>query len=99
MSKAARTAARGWVTRTTRILESLIVDETNIDFVQLEDVISQFDSRMNSLDEVQNDYELTIESEETIIAEIEDAGEFRDKARKPRIIAGRLLKNHLKKDD
>ena len=101
MSKAVktRTAARGWLTRSSKRLETLCGAKVKeLDKATLIDAIEEFDKKLNALDEAQSSVEL--ESEETVLeADIEQAADFRDEARVPRVQAARLLAALVNEED
>ena len=88
--KSVRTAACGWATRASRDLETL-VSNPSVDLDQLNDAISQFDKRLESLDNAQEVYELTLD-EDDMETDIELAADFRSKVRAPRVLAVQLVK-------
>ena len=86
-----RTAARGWVTRASKSLETLCSKPVeSIDRILLTDGIDEFDKRLENLDAAQNAVELELELT-AIDQEIENAADFREKARIPRIKAAKIL--------
>ena len=82
-----RTAARGWLTRARKALESAIQADPVDKFI-LTDAIDEFDKRLSSLDEIQTNYELVCED---MNAEIEESWDFRDHVRKVRAQASNIL--------
>ena len=88
-----RAFARGWLTQTSKNLSSLCELET-VDMVSLSDAISEFDKRLERLDEVQGEVELLCDENE-IDNEIETAADFRENARIPRVLAARKLAGNI----
>ncbi len=86
----ARTAAKGWATRTSRKLETLCADK-NVDPVELSDAMEEFDIRLGALDEAQSQVELELDPAQ-LEDDIEGAADFRESVRKPRIKAAKILK-------
>ena len=86
-----RAAARGWVTRCSKKLQELCATE-EVDLVQLNDAIEEFDARLNVLDNAQSIVELEL-PDEKLEADIEAAAEFREKSRVPRIAATKIIAN------
>ena len=84
-----RTALRGWVTRTSRKLDSVCMGK-QVDKYVLTDLIEEFDKHMDKLDNVQSQIEIEMDIDQ-LDQEIDSAGNFRDKVRIPRIEAGKLL--------
>ena len=84
-----RAAARGWVTRCSKKLQELCATE-EVDLVQLNDAIEEFDARLNVLDNAQSIVELEL-PDEKLEADIEAAAEFREKSRVPRIAATKII--------
>ena len=84
-----RTALRGWVTRTSRKLDSVCMGK-QVDKFVLTDLIEEFDKHMDKLDNVQSQIEIEMDIDQ-LDQEIDSAGNFRDKVRIPRIEAGKLL--------
>ena len=84
-----RSAARGWMTRASRRLES-ILNTDPVDIVELQDAVEEFDKRLANLDEVQTDVELQI-PEEQLDDDVERASDFREEIRRNRIRATKKL--------
>ena len=87
-----RTAARGWATRASNELK-LFIDTTGggaVDFYVLNDLIDQFDQRLNSLDNAQSAVELELD-ESALEKDIKSAADFRNKVRVPRLAAGKIV--------
>lgn len=91
--KRKRTAARGWATRATASLDTLIRGK-DISKIMLQDGIDEVDKRLHALDFVQAEYELSLD-EKDIDAEVGDAADFRDGVRKVRIKASERLQELL----
>ena len=86
-----RAACRGWVTRECKNLATTLEDpELNV--VKLSAAMDEFDKRLTNLDDVQSRYELSLENEDAILNDITTAADFRDSARKVRILASEKLK-------
>ena len=85
-----RTALRGWVTRQSDTLKALIEQKPPCSLVELSDSMEQFDSYMSKLDEAQSDVEVLIADEFQLNEDVQNAADFRDNARKPRIRATAL---------
>ena len=85
-----RTALRGWVTRHSDTLKALIEQKPPCSLVELSDSMEQFDSYMSKLDEAQSDVEVLIADEFQLNEDVQNAADFRDNARKPRIRATAL---------
>ena len=86
-----RAAARGWVTRCSKKLQELCATE-EVDLVQLNDAIEEFDARLNVLDNAQSIVELEL-PDEKLEADIKAAAEFREKSRVPHIAATKIIAN------
>ena len=78
-------AARGWVTRMSSNLGALLLQK-EVDRITLSDATDLFDKRLESLDIVQSEYEMAVDLED-MASEIEDAADYRDKARVHRLAA------------
>ena len=85
----ARTGARGWVTRASKALRD-VVAQPEVDPVDLQDAVDEFDKRLAALDEVQANVELELE-ENQLDADIETSAAYREKARIPRLQAAKRL--------
>ena len=88
MATRKRNSVRGWLTRATRSLMTLVAEQA--DHVALTDGIAAFDKRLAALDVVQEEMELELDGDE-LTADIESASDFRDECRKQRLAAVRLL--------
>lgn len=87
----ARTAARGWLTRSSKKLNTLCSGSLkDLDKAVLTDCIEEFDKRLNALDEAQCNLELELD-EADLENDIEESANYRDQARGPRIKAAKLL--------
>lgn len=85
-----RRSARGWLTRAVNSLNNICEsDPTNTKEIQ--DAIVEFDKRMASLEEIQNEFELYIQDEEEFQRDLDAAGAFRDQAFISRKKAERLI--------
>ena len=87
-----RAAARGWLTRSSRALEALVVRKADgdVDSAVITDAIDEFDKRVETLDQAQTEVEMAIDEVE-LEEDIAAAWDFREKCREPRVEAGRLL--------
>ena len=72
-----RAAARGWVSRCRRKLEELL-DSKDLDIVALQAAKADCEKKLNILDEVQSEVELSFPSEAEMIADIESAAGLRE---------------------
>ena len=93
----ARTAARGWTTRASNKLDS-VCKLAELDKETLIDAIEEFDKRIQTLDDAQNNVEIELDEAE-LLEDISKAADFREKVRKPRIIATKLLSTLMPKSD
>ena len=85
----ARSAARGWVTRASkRLMEVCSLEE--VDIVELNDAIDEFDKRLVGLDDAQTAVEIELPMER-LDRDIDEAAEFRERARAPRLRAAKLV--------
>ena len=84
-----RIAARGWVSRVSSKLENLCQDP-NVNLIELSYAISEFDIRINRLDDTQTAVELEIDMGD-IERDINNAAAFRDRVRVPRVHAAQIL--------
>ena len=84
-----RIAARGWVSRVSSKLDNLCQDP-NVNLIELSDAISEFDIRINRLDDTQTAVELEIDMGD-IERDINNAAAFRDRVRVPRVHAAQIL--------
>ena len=89
-AKKYRTALRGWVTRQSSALLTLLSKTPPCTLVELNDAMDQFDQYLNKLDDQQTEVELLIGEEADLLEDLEQAADFRDKARVPRIKATEL---------
>ena len=89
-----RRAARGWVTRASKILLDLCKKESkagkDLNVTEMEDAMDEFDKRLAKLDCVQSEVELEID-EDKLLMDIEEAADFREKSRVPRLSAAKIL--------
>ena len=88
--KRSRVAARGWLKRATIRLDKAS-SAADIDIVELESVISKFDNRLSSLDDVQSKIELVLPDEE-VDEDVGKAADVRDEAVESRIRALQALR-------
>ena len=88
--KRSRVAARGWLKRATIRLDKAS-SAADIDIVELESVISEFDNRLSSLDDVQSKIELVLPDEE-VDEDVGKAADVRDEAVESRIRALQALR-------
>ena len=93
----ARTAARGWVTRTCTKLEDLCKQEV-IDVQAVSEALNDLNERLNNLDNTQSVVELVID-EEDLDADIEAACVFREKALQCRLLALKTLSSFEDRDE
>ncbi|XP_066946056.1 uncharacterized protein [Macrobrachium rosenbergii] len=84
-----RSAARGWMTRSSNALMDLLGDR-ELSKVELQDAVDDFDRRLAHLDEVQSALELEIGDSQDL-EDIEYADKFRRQVRVPRIQAAQRL--------
>lgn len=89
------TAARGWVTRAVSQIEKA-ASKPDLDFDVLEAAVENFDKRVSTLDESQEEYERIIEDEKELLAAIDNAADFREKAFESRVRAVKLIKRSEK---
>ena len=80
-------AQRGWVTKKAAKLAGVLALDPPPSQIVLEDAIDAFDQQLASLDEVQEEVELLLDSDEALLADIDEASKFRDSAREQRILA------------
>ena len=88
--KRSRVEARGWIKRATIRLDKAS-SAADIDTVELEFVISEFDNRLSSLDDVQFKIELVLPDEE-VDEDVGKAADVRDEAVECRIRALQALR-------
>ena len=93
-----RTAARGWVTRSSNALLAMLNDPSTLTKVELQDAMDDFDRRLATLDNVQSNLELEINDSKDLEEDIEYADKFRREVRAPRIQATQRLVD-LSKDE
>ena len=86
--KRSRTAAKGWLSRAASKLQEAL-ENKEIDICLLRNLISEFDRRLVSWDESQNQVELAIE-DEALQADQEEAIEFREGVMKTRYKADKV---------
>ena len=82
-----RTACKGWMTRASQNLEKVLSDTATLTITKLVSAMEEFDKRWASLDEVQGEYELTIEDDTVLLNDINTAADFRDSVMKSRVLA------------
>ena len=70
-----RTIARGWIEKTCAKLETAVQQP---DRIVLNDLLSEFDLRLSTLDKTQEDYEFEVDLE-NLAAEIAEASTYRDR--------------------
>ena len=94
-----RIAARGWVSRVSSKLDNLCQDQ-HVNLIELSDAISEFDIRINRLDDTQTAVELEIDMGD-IESDINNAAAFRDRVRVPRVHSAQILASRVsaEKDD
>ena len=85
----ARVAARGWVTRAYNNLCTALEQE-DIGKIELEDIVEEFDKRLDSFDIAQCSVEENIEMER-LEEDIQQSAEFRERMRRPRVEACKRL--------
>ena len=72
-----RTAARGWVTRSSNALLAMLNDPSTLTKVELQDAMDDFDRRLATLDDVQSNLELEMNDSRDLEQDIEYADKFR----------------------
>ena len=82
-----RTACKGWMTRANQNLENVLSDTATLTITKLVSAMEEFDKRWASLDEVQGEYELTIEDYTVLLNDINTAADFRDSVMKSHVLA------------
>ena len=82
-----RTACKGWMTQANQNLEKVLSDTATLTITKLVSAMEEFDKRWASLDEVQGEYELTIEDDTVLLNDINTAADFRDSVMKSRVLA------------
>lgn len=85
-----RTAAKGWLTRSVKQFEELTSHGKKCDPLVLEEGISEFNKRLESVDQAQAAVEVAIE-EDKLETDIQEAGDFREFCIRVRQAAGKLL--------
>ena len=81
--KKKRASARGWVTKAVNYLEEIIeLPDNEVDRIDLEAAIAEFDSRLSALDEVQLLVEMNLPDEDSMCADLDEAAEIRNRAKK-----------------
>ena len=90
-----RVAVRGWCTRKSNTLDTLLKSKPPASVAVLEDAIQEFDLQLEQLDAVQSELQFLIEDEEEMLADLEEAADFRDNVRKNRILAVERLNTLL----
>ena len=90
-----RSAARGWVTRSSIALMA-VLNDPELTKVVLQDAVDDFDRRLAALDEVQSLLELEISDAKDLEDNIEDADKFRRQVRVPRVQATQRLLDIVK---
>ena len=82
-----RTACKGWMTRASQNWEKVLSDTATLIITKLVSAMEEFDKRWASLDEIQREYELTIEDDTVLLNDINTAADFRDSVMKSRVLA------------
>ena len=90
-----RVAVRGWCTRKSKTLDTLLQSKPPVSAAVLEDAIQEFDLQLEQLDVVQSELQFLIEDETEMLADLDDAADFRDNVRKNRILAVEKLNTLL----
>ena len=72
-----RTACKGWATRSANSLKDYL-QRDDITKVKLGELISDFDKRLEALDCVQTQVEMSFEDLDALLADIEVSGNYRD---------------------
>ena len=72
-----RTACKGWATRSANSLKDYL-QRDDISKVKLGELISDFDKRLEALDCVQTQVEMSFEDLDALLADIEVSGNYRD---------------------
>ena len=93
-----RTAAEGWVSRSAKALSLLLV-ESEVSKLKLEDVIADFDQRLHALDEAQTAVELEFCDTDKMEADIEKADQFRWQMRCCRLQAAQALADLMQRSE
>lgn len=96
--KKRRAGAKRWLTRSMKELQELL-DDNSTSQELLEAVVSDFDKRLSSLDDLQELYELELENTSELETDIEEADKFRRSARKIRAEAAKKLKTASDESD
>ena len=81
-----RAACRGWVVWECKNLATFLEDQ-ELNVFKLSAAMDEFNKRLTNLDDVQSQYELSLEDEDAILNDITTAADFRDSARKVRTLA------------
>ena len=87
----ARIASRGWVTRASNTLKTLVTDP-KVDLTELQSAVDEFDERLSKFDCCQSDVEIYLDEDE-LLKDIDNTAQFRDNVRKYRVAATKLLRN------
>jgi exonuclease VII small subunit len=72
LAKKTRTAARGWLTRAVKKLQTVIDDEES-DKIAYEDALAELNKRIEALEVAQANVEVATKDDEELNKEIEDA--------------------------
>lgn len=81
MKAKSRVALRGWMTRKSERLGTLVQTKPAVSMTMLEDAINEFDKQLEALDTCQEEMQVLIEDENEMLQDIEEAGDYRDKVR------------------
>ena len=88
---ARRTAVKGWVTRCNQKLTDVLA-EADINVTKLNDAMEQFDTMLAKLDYAQTEVECSIEVEEDLLADVNEAADYRESVREIRVLASEQLR-------
>ena len=95
----ARTSAKSWATKISNKLAVIVQKGDEADPSELEEAMAEFDKRLATLDEAQQEAELDIEDADTMEKDIEAGFAYREKIMVPRTEATKLYKKLNKQDD
>ena len=82
----ARKALRGWCTRKSNSLDTVIKSTPPASIAVLEDAIREFDLQLAQLDAVQEEIQVLFIDEDAMLADLEESADFRDNVRKNRVL-------------
>ena len=72
-----RTQAKGKLTRSVKDLQEILNKTENVTLDKIRHYISEFQDKLKVYDDKQNEFELSFENEDDMLAEIESGEEFR----------------------